>query len=79
MILTLPTHVSTKYIFQPSGVENVGNFSSKTATVNFIEFLSLIIKRLDEFYNFIWNPILSFAITSYYTYSQLFDTFTGFR
>lgn len=58
MILTLPTHISTKYIFQPSGVENVGNFTSKTAMVNFIEFLKLI-KQLHAFYNFIWNPILS--------------------
>lgn len=32
MILMLPTHISTKYIFQPSGVENFGNFSSKTAS-----------------------------------------------
>lgn len=62
MILTLPTHISTKYIFQPSGVENVGNISSKSAILNFIEFLSLIIRRLNEFYNFIWNPILSLQL-----------------
>lgn len=81
MILTLPTHICIKYIFQPSGVEKVGNFSSKSAIVNFIEFLNLIIKRLNEFYNFIWNPILSLQLRLivHTAMSQLFGTFTEFR